>query len=307
MWPALIAVLLQPAADVSPVVAMILTVKGEAKLRHGDKSSRAGAMELLRRGDRLTVARDGEVRVVILDDGAVERLKGGAEVTLGDRGCRPDTHVERIKAKKLPEKNLKSLRETVRSERGAVGVLRGEAPPNPQVVSPLYGAAVAPEGLAFTWPAAKGATGYRAELLSGDGKKSLWKVEAREPKLAYPEKQAALKPGPKYHWRVFALSEGKPREIVHSEFFVLTRSEVKELAAVAELAKSKDPADQLLAAVSYEVRGVYGEALALYAKLAADSPDEPNFQQALANYYDRAGRKDRAEVARKKAEKLRKK
>src|SRR5437588_12192984 len=105
MWLALLAVLLQPTVEAPPVVAMILTVKGEAKLHRDDKSSRAGAMELLRRKDRLTVARDGEVRIVILGDGMVERLKGGAEVTLGVRGCRPDTHVERIKAKKLSAQN----------------------------------------------------------------------------------------------------------------------------------------------------------------------------------------------------------
>ena len=63
-----------------------------------------------------------------------------------------------------------------------------------------------------------------------------------------------------------------------------------------------DPAKQVTAL--YEAHGAYDEALRQYERLAKARPQEPAFQQALANYYERAGRPDLAKAARERAKEL---
>jgi tetratricopeptide (TPR) repeat protein len=85
---------------------------------------------------------------------------------------------------------------------------------------------------------------------------------------------------------------------------VATEGEAKELAELKKLVDSKDATDWLLAAVEYEAHGVYTESLPLYEKLSKALPKEGNYHKALANYYERAGRKDEAEKEREAAKKL---
>jgi tetratricopeptide (TPR) repeat protein len=125
-------------------------------------------------------------------------------------------------------------------------------------------------------------------------------------RLEYPPKEPALKPGAKYLWRVIArgTKDEDLGQLVDSKFATAGKEEVEELAALKQLAGSADEADLLLAAVTYQAYGAYGEALALYEKVAAMQPDEPNVQLAMASCYERAGYKDKAEAAREKARKL---
>ncbi len=134
----------------------------------------------------------------------------------------------------------------------------------------------------------------------------MWKATVKETRLTYPKKEKPLKFGLKYRWRVTPLKgqDASADPIVDSKFLVLTKYEITLMFNLKPLLESKAPADLLLAAVSYEAHGVYDEALRLYERLADLSPDEANFQMALASYYDRAGRKDLAEKARKRARKL---
>jgi hypothetical protein len=309
MMPFLLAAaLLAPAADPAPPVAMVLTTKGDVSLAGGqDKPRRLGAADLLRPGDRLEAAEGGEAVLLFLADGHREHLKPGGKASVEAKGCTPAEAVETLPAGKLAPVQTESLRDLSGSSRGAVGILRGDPPPEPQVVTPIFGAVVLTDRPALSWLPAEGAEGYRVELLSGDGQRVLWRMTTKEPRLPYPDKPA-LGQGAKYLWRVSALlGEDKTKAVVDSKFQVATKGEIEALAPLADLPAKADDAALLLAAVTYEAHGVYDKALGLYEELARRAPEAANFQEALANYYERAGRADKAKAAREKAAELRKK
>jgi hypothetical protein len=304
----LAAALIAPAADSAPPVAMVLTVKEDVSVTSGqDKPRRLGAADLLRPGDRLEAAEAGEAILLFLADGHRERLKPGAKASVADKGCTPAEAVETLPVGKLAPVQTDSLRDLSGSSRGAVGILRGDNPPAPQVVTPIFGAVVLTDHPALSWQPVEGAEGYRVELLSGDGQRMLWRVTTKEARLPYPDKPA-LGRGAKYLWRVSALlGEDKTKPVVDSKFQVATKGEMEALAPLADLPGKADDAALLLGAVTYEAHGVYDKALELYEELAKRAPEAPNFQEALGNYYERAGRADKAKAAREKAAELRKK
>jgi hypothetical protein len=291
----------------APPVALVLTVSGAITLEQkGVKPCRLGAGDLLRPGDRLAAGPDAEALLVFWDEERYERLKPKARATVGAKGCKPVEAVERVEGKKLPPAQVESLRELGRSGRRAGADLRGRPPATPQRVTPLYGATVLTDRPAFTWRPAEKVDSYRVELWSGDGRRRLWRATTTAARLDYPPKEAALKPGLGYQWRVMARrgEDEDPDPVVDSKFSTATKTEAADLAAVKELAAGDNHADLLLAAVMYEEHGVYGEALAVYEKLAAKRPEEANFQLALGNYYERGGRSEEAAAARAKAKKL---
>ena len=309
MYPFVLAALLAAEGEPPPAVAMVVSTKGNVTLeREGGTARRLGAMYMLRPGDRLRPGDGVEVVMMFLDDGHRERLKGGVRVEVGEKGCMPAEAIERVVAVKVPAANLAALRELARSGRGAVGTPRGDKPSVPEAVTPLVGAAILTERPELRWPAVAGAQGYRVEVLLHDGGvgRVLWRAETKEPRLPYPEKQKPLGGGLGYRWRVTALlGEDEERPAVRGgRFFVLSAEDVAELAAVKPLAASKDPADVLLAAAAYEAYGAHGEVLAAFERLAALAPEEGNYQAALANSYEHAGRKDDAARARERAQKL---
>jgi hypothetical protein len=308
MYALLLAATLVRAQTAEPA-AMVLTTKGMVTLERGKEAAqRVGAMTLLWPGDRVQVPDGGEVTMLFLQDGHRERLKPKGTATVADKGCGPAEVVEPLPGPKLTTANLESLRSLAASSRGAVGVLRGDPPSKPQMVTPLYGTTILSERPTLTWPEAK-ADAYLVQLLNGaEGKdqKVLWHVEIKETRLPYPEKEKALELGKKYRWRVTPLKgdDASADPIVESKFLVLTKYEIGLLSNLKPLLESKSPSDVLLAAISYEAHGVYDEALRLYERLAKLSPDEANFQLALASYYERAGRKDLAAQARDRANSL---
>jgi len=304
---AVLAALTLSAADNAPApVAMVLTTKGTVTLqREPDKSGPLRAMDLLRPGDQLNAGADSEATVVFLADGRRERLKAKAKATVGDKACMPAESVQKLENAPLTAANLQSLRDLAASGRAGVGVLRGENPTEPLLVTPLYGATTVTDRPLFRWPAVDKAQSYRVEVLSGDGQRVLWRATTKEPTLSYPEKEAVLRRGTKVVWRVAArLSEDKEDRVVDSKFSVATKEEADELAGLKKLADSDDPVSWLLAATTYEAHGVYGAALRLYEKLAEKFPREGNYQVALASYYERAGQPDKAKAAREKAKQL---
>ena len=268
-------------------------------------------MDLLQTGDRLRTPADGEATLIFLADGQREQLKSKTEASVGVHGCSPaGRRPSRLPGPKLRPANLASLRGLVGSSRGGLGVLRGDPPPKPQAVTPLYGGSVWTRRPTLTWPDAK-ADAYLVQLFNGaEGmdERLLWKTTAKEARLSFPDQEKPLEFSLKYRWRVTPLKgeDASADPIVDSYFLILTEDEIKPLDNLKPLLESKAPADLLLAAVSYEAHGVYDGALRLYERLAEMSPEEASFQNALASYYGRAGRKDLAEIARKQAEKLRK-
>jgi hypothetical protein len=310
MHASLLASLLFFAAPSAEPAAMVLTTKGEVSFERGkDAPKRLGAMAILRPDDRIAVPEGGEVTLMFLHDGQRERIKPKTRATIGAKGAQPAGAVERIDGPKLAAANLESLRDLAKSGRSAGVVFRtGETAKSDWIATPIFGATVQTLRPTLTWPDAK-AEAYLVQFYTGaQGKdqKLLWRATVKEPRLPYPEDKKPLEFGRKYQWRVIPLKgeDASADPIVDSKFLVLTESEITLLSKLKPLLVSKASADLLLAAVSYEAHGVYDEALRLYERLAELSPQEANFQIALASYYDRAGRKDLAQRARERAKKL---
>ena len=71
-------------------LAMILEARGTVQLHPTrDLDRRAVPQTLLFAGDRLSLAADGQVRVVVLSDLHQEWVRAGAEATVGRKGCEP--------------------------------------------------------------------------------------------------------------------------------------------------------------------------------------------------------------------------
>jgi hypothetical protein len=287
---------------------MVLTVKGDAWLERGEEKPRSmWAMLLLRPGDRVRVPAGGEVTLVLLGDGRQQRIKSGATATVAAKGCEPANAVETVKAPQLSPANLSGVREMARSSRGGVGVLRGDPSVRPQLLTPMHGTVILGDRPTFSWPAVSWADGYRVQLLSGvEGRdeRVLWRAATKEPRVAYPEMEKPLVASRKYRWRVYAVKGEDKEVVVSSKFSTLTEEEATALAGMKALAEGEGQAELLLAAAVYESYGVYEEALKRYERLAELAPLQPGFQVALASYYERAGRPDRAKAARERAKKL---
>jgi len=298
-----------PAADTGGPVAMVLSTKGAVTREHGKAAPhKIGAMALLVAGDGLNAHKDAEAVLVFLGDGHRERLKGGAKASVQSSGLAPADAAERLPGVKLPPANMESLRDLARSARAGVGVLRGDRDVQPLVVTPIYGAALLTDRPKFSWPAAKNADAYLVELLSGpEGRdqRLVWKATTKETQLTYPEKQKSLQLGLLYRWRVSpTMGENQGEPIVVSKFALLTKGEIEALSGLKALTASKAPEDWVTAAALYEAHGAIGQALPLYEKLAERFPREPAYQVALASYYQRAGRLDRAKKASARAKEL---
>jgi len=292
-----------------PPAAMVLSSRGQVTVERGsEKPRRLGAMDILRPGDRLHAAADGEALLVMLGDGHRERVKAKGEALVGDKGCTPDNAVERQEHTSLSAGNLACLQELARSGRGTVGVARDLPPPMVPVVAPLYGATVLTPRPTLSWLPVAGAAGYQVQLLSGGQGKDqqlLWKATTPETHLAYPAKEKPLCHGLTYRWRVLAqAAEGPEKFVVLSKFQLATEMEIDQLAQVKPLGARTPAADLLLWAVLLEAHGVHDQALVLYEQLAQELPAEANVQMALANYYERAGRKEEAGQARERAKQL---
>jgi hypothetical protein len=290
-----------------PPVAVVLSTKGTITLERGSIKRPLRARDLLRPND-LVMAGDGEAVLAFLGDFHCERVKPDRKATVGPKGCAPDSTVEKVEGVPLNRAQMEGVRGLARSERGAYVEWRGNSPDTSPAVAPIPGSTVLTDKPDFTWPAVEQADGYEVEIRSGDDRRSVWKATAKDNRCAYPKGAdfAPLKYGVKYVWRVTARKNGQtmPEPIAVSQFTVLTPEEIESLASLGQLKAAKDKTHWLLAALTYEAFGAYGEALPLYEKLAENAPREVNYQIALAAYYERAGRADKAKLARDKAKQL---
>lgn len=311
----ILTALLVFAPPVQPAsVAMVLRVKGEVTLaRAGEKPAHVWSMDLVRPGDKLTVPKGAQVRLIVLDDGHTETLAGGKTATMTKTGCTPAEAVVRKEATKLGKEALENLRDDVGSGRlGGVlcrGPKLGEKLP---VLSPLPTATVLTARPTLTWPKVEDATSYVVVLSTGNDLKAqrrLFRLETKEPRLPFPPKRPALQPV-LHRWSVVVkLKGGDEKEIVtreQGEFTVATEEQIKQLDAVKPLAASDDPTDKLLAASAYESLGVLDEAFRLYRQLAEKSlADDAQLHEIVARFYAAGGQPKLAEAARKKAAQLR--
>jgi hypothetical protein len=285
----------------SPPVAMVLDVRGRVEVQPMEGAShRITIGELLYAGERLAVPADGSATLAFLGIGARERLRPAIEATVGPDGCAPSESVaERRAQRPAVASALKGVRPATDASRKAGVVFRGVAarlPESPPAVSPMFGAMVASERPSLSWEPDAGAKGYRVRLLSSAGRE-LWEAESAVPSLAYPKDEEALQPSYLYSWEIADL-EGNT--LVRSRFAVARRSVARQMAALAEQADSDDPAELLEAALAYSQLEAFGDALAMYERLARRAPDEPVYQEALAELYRRAGRPEEAAAAEAK-------
>jgi hypothetical protein len=305
----LLVLLLTLEGEVKPkAVAMVLEAPAEATVQRG-----AAAAKPLLEGDflfpedRLKAGKNA-VLVVFFKGGHSQRLLPGKQATVASTGCTPAAAVERIEAKRS-KSTLAALSALQRSNSAGVGVLRsGFLDPNaPSRVQPIHGTYILTRRPAFSWPAAAGAKGYEVRLYPGgkDDRRPLWMASTSVPSLAFPKKQADLRHGITYYWKVTALfKDDREEELFEGKFIVPFETSWKRLEGVADLARGKDPNGWLLAAAIYEEAGAYNAALELYEKLARARPKQANYQRALGYYYRRAGWKKQADAAFKRAREL---
>jgi hypothetical protein len=305
------------AADGEKKVAMVLAVKGAVTLQAKDGTNRpAKVMALLTVGERLSVAADGEATLIFLGDKHRERLKANARVMLTASGCSPAEAVERQEAiNPQSQVRYEDVPRLAGGGKGAAVIFRDpRLPKTPPVVTPMFGATVLTDRPALSWQPVPGVTEYQVRLVSGrldtaGGKeKRLWTARTKEPRLPYPPKEKPLRFGRVYSWSVSARKDGEAeraeRVLWESQFSVITEVEAAELARFRPLVAGDAPADLLLAALTYQEHGVYEEALALFERLAKLAPKEAPFQAALADYYERAGRREEAREALDRAKRL---
>jgi tetratricopeptide (TPR) repeat protein len=304
----LLPLLLAPAAEPARPVALVVTAKGDVALHRGkDRVPLRGADRLFP-GDRLAAGTDADLTLLLLSGGRRERLKPGKAATVGAKGCTPADAVEPSEGqRRLTEAQEKGLLKYARDagEGANLRVLRGDPDPRARLVRPMSGSRVLTDHPTLTWPAVPGAVDYQVQMLSGaEGKEErvLWRLTTRATVLPYPEDEAVLKPGQKYRWRVTARLKGDAeRPVIEGKFFTAREEQTAALRPLRALAQSEDPVDWLTAVAAYEAAGAFDNALPLYEKLAARSPAAANYQLALAALYDRAGDKDKADAARRRA------
>jgi hypothetical protein len=279
---------------------MVLEVKGAVEVRPaGGTAGPARAMRMLYPGDRLKVGEQGEVRIMILKDNHRERVGPGTAVTVDRDGCK-STREKGVKRE--PPEKLKpvanGLRTLEQNGRGAVKIFRSDTtePPRPTTLK---------DRPALSWPPVPKATGYTVQVLTAGTNRPVWTARTKETRLPYPRGEKPLRRGRSYVWRLLAdLGEGETKKVSETKFAVASASDVADLEALAGLIKSKSPPDLLLAALAYHSYGAYEESLRLFEELARLVPTEAAYHAACAEYYEWAGRKEKAREAWERAKKL---
>jgi hypothetical protein len=267
--------------------AILLDARGRVEVTpSGGVPQPAAVGDLLYPGERLKVPADGAATVAILGLGVQEQLTPGTEATVEAKGCTPPEAVARRKEPpKAVANTMKGLRPVVSNGR-KLGVGLRSGAEDPPAIAPIFGATVASDRPALAWPPAKDATSYRVRLLASSGRE-LWKLETKENQTAFPVAKEPLRRGYVFRWEVV---DQDFRPVALGEFSVATESELKQLDELKPLASADDRADLLSAALSYRRLGAFAEAIAAYARLLNESPNEPAYREPLAELFRQAGR-----------------
>jgi hypothetical protein len=286
--------------------AMVLSTEGAVDLRPADGATkrRATAMDLLYPDDRLVVPPDGGATLVLLSDGARERLKPGARATVAASGCTPPGVADRLAPLNAgAAEALKGLRPLAPSQRAAVATARG---PRQPAMLPTQGTHILSVRPTFRWDPVPGAVAYRVSLF-GDAARPEWIARAEEPRLPYPSQEKPLIPGRSYRWGVTGLTASNaeiPDPVISGRFTVAPPEVAAWLTDLTPPETCRDAGELLVAALAYESEGLADDALAFFERLSQVAPEEPTFHAARAAYYQRAGRSSDAEAARKKVAEL---
>ncbi len=308
LWRELLVTLLLTSvawsADASKPVARILELKGSVAIKTPEGKTRPAAVYgTVFENELLTVDNAAQVVLVFRHDGHSERLQVPTTFTAGSTGCEPQSDVKKIvseaRRQMLVAKGLKRLPELALA--GAVSVPRsGPTEKLPLRISPIQGATLLTQRPVLRWPAVENALEY--EVVVYNGKLRHWSSTASKAEVNY--EGPALKPSRTYRWEVVAKMTGEVRRVGNGEFTIATGDQLAEAQEIKEVATGEDVAGLALAALSYERLGMFEEALAVYERLAKLAPDTSPFHAALADLYEKAGRREDSAQARTRAEKL---
>lgn len=291
------------AAPTKPV-ARILALKGSVLIKAADGRARAAAVYgTVFEGETLTVKDTAELTLVFRNDGHSELLKKPVVFTVGSTGCEPRGQVEAIakdaRRQALIAKGLQRLPELALA--GAVSVPRsGPAEKISPAINPINGATQLTQRPVLSWPAVENATMY--EIVVFNGTLRHWATTTNKVKLEY--QGPVLKPSRTYRWEIVAKLSGQVLPVGKGEFTIATAEQVAEAQEIKELAIGEDVVALALAALNYERLGLFAEALDVYERLAKLAPDTSPFHAALADLYEKAGRREDSTQARVRAEKL---
>lgn len=299
----LLAAAVLAADPIPPPAAFVLEVSGAATVEKAGKPTPLDDGDPLRPGDKVSVPAKGTLKVFFRSANKAATLEGPATAEVKAAEFETTGKVT-VKETKLSAKAADGLDKEKSNLVGGM-TLRPFAPDPPPALRPVVDSAVLTRTPAFEWPAVAGAQSYRFELVSGVSEKKerpVWKAEAADRKLAYPEAEKSLDRGVVYRWRVTAvLADGstKPAASV-GRFMVLDEPAAAALAELATLENGTDPIDWLLAARAYAGWRLHDEPVRVYEKIAAARPSA-GVWRALAKLYRQAGQADRAKEAEAKA------
>jgi hypothetical protein len=297
-----------PPTDPPPPVAVVVDLTGKPTRAGGDgKPVPVFRLDLLRPGDAVEAGDGASVTLLFVSDGHLEVVKPRSQVKATEKGCNPEAAVEKHPGK-LTGEDLKALRDLVRSGKMGIAVFRLQFDAPPEMIAPIEDAIVATDRPGFRWLGVAGAKEYRFDLLPADPKATepLWTQKTAGTELAYPKERPALKRLAAYRWRATAIMPNGDETPVIKEgrFIIGTAATQKKAAALAELAKSGDRADLLVAAAGYEALRLLDELYPLYARLAEQAADDPVMWAKAGEYAFRSGRAKAAEAAWKMARDL---
>jgi hypothetical protein len=259
-------------------VAMVLAVEGTVRVTpKGEKERKVAAEDLLYAGDTIAVRADGSASIAVLGLGLRQTLKGGGTATLGPKGCEASPAVESKGMPPAVARTMKGVRPAAGDSRKAGMPMRGAAPQPSAPIAPIDGATVDALRPELAWRGREGVTSYRVTLTDAAGQ-ALWKAETTGPRLAPDDDRPELRRGEVYTWKV---ADPTGREVASGHFTVADAEESRQLAELKPLASSKDPADLLAAAMSYDRLHCSAEALACYEALVKLAPDDPSYRNAL--------------------------
>src|SRR5262249_39576617 len=148
------------------------------------------------------------------------------------------------------------------------GVFRDKPEARPRPVTPMRGSLIFDDRPALSWEPVPDVESYRVRLRVAGDLKPRWTAQTRGARLEYPSGAPALERGRKHEWTVTGRTkQGDERPIADGHFTVAYASRLELFAPVARLAASDDPADVLLAALTYQGYGAYDDALAAFERL----------------------------------------
>lgn len=244
--------------------------------------------------------------VVSFRNGNCERISDAAKATIKESGVEPASAAKPIKlptkAKKFVGDSLAELEKNA----GGVTVTRSAGPAKPPsiAVSPILGSTILSTSPTFSWPVTNDAKNYELVLKGARGEKRLWSIDTKENQVKYAGAEK-LREDKEYRWEVFVtLATGKVESLCNGSFRIGTAETRDAATDLVELANDSEPPLVALAAIRLEELGLFAESIQQYERLVKLAPRRAEFPAALADLYDRAGRKDDATKARESAKKL---